>query len=80
MVRWAVVVAVTAAVVSGPTVVGLIPASGSSVTAAQLLARVQASGRVSYSGYAESTGSLSLPVSAGDLGSVADLLGSTHKN
>ncbi|MEO6702390.1 MAG: transcriptional regulator [Jatrophihabitantaceae bacterium] len=48
--------------VSLPTVVAALPASASKVTAATLLARIQQSQRVGYSGYAESLGGLSLPV------------------
>jgi hypothetical protein len=75
--RWTVVVALLAILAALPTAVALIPASGSTVSAAALLARVQASAGVNYSGYAESSGSLALPVTTGQLGSVSDLLGDT---
>lgn len=58
-----------------PGVIGRLPAGHSQVSPATLLTRVQASADVAYSGYAESTGALDLPVSAGQFGSLSDLFG-----
>jgi len=60
-----------------PYAIGKLPAGGSSINAKGLLARVQASASVGYSGYAESSGTLALPVTTGQFSSVADLFGST---
>ena len=60
-----------------PYAVGQLPAGGSTVPASSLLDRVQASASIGYSGYAESTGTLALPVTTGEFSSVADLFGST---
>src|ERR1700761_1878400 len=74
--RWAVVAALVAVLVALPTVVGLIPAGSSSVTAAELLGKIQNSGRVEFSGYGEATGGLALPVTD-QFNSIADLFGGT---
>ena len=58
-----------------PTVVGHLPRSRNSLPAATLLHRIQASAGTSYSGYAESVGTLALPVTSG-VSNLADLLGS----
>lgn len=63
-----------AAIVALPTVVGALPAGGSSVSAATLLDRVRASAAVPYSGYAQSSGGLVLPVTS-QFTSLADLFG-----
>jgi hypothetical protein len=60
-----------------PTAIAHLPHGGSSISAPALLTRVQASAAVGYSGYAESTGSLALPVTTGQLSSVSDLFGSS---
>jgi outer membrane lipoprotein-sorting protein len=74
--RWAVLAFSVAVLVSLPTTVPLVlGAGGSSLTAATLLQKVQESGSVAYSGYAESTGGLALPVTS-QFTSVADLFGS----
>ena len=70
--RWGAVIVLTAVLLSLPALVGAIPASSSSVSAATLLARIESSGRVSYSGYAESVGGLDLPVT-GEFGPIVDL-------
>jgi outer membrane lipoprotein-sorting protein len=72
--RWLVVLGGLALLVASPAVVARWPAGGSAISATQLLTRINASGTVGYSGYAESTGYLSLPVT-GQFGSVADLFG-----
>ena len=56
-----------------PAVIGALPVRDSPVPAAQLRAAVLASADVGFSGYAQSTGGLSLPVTD-QLTSVADLL------
>ena len=74
--RWVVVVAGTAVVVALPFAVHLVPVGHSSIDAATLLARIQHSADVQYSGYAESTGKLALPVTD-RFNSVNDLFGGT---
>ena len=79
MVRWAGAVLLLAVVLSLPAIVGAVrsaSAGTSDVTAQALLQRIQGSAEVPYSGYAESTGGLVLPVS-NQLGAVADLFGGT---
>jgi hypothetical protein len=75
--RWVAALGLIAVLASLPYAVGQLPAGGSAVTASSLLGRVQASAAIGYSGYAESTGSLALPVTTGEFSSVADLFGST---
>lgn len=70
--RWAAVGALVAVLVSLPAVVGALPVRDAEVSASDLRAAVLASGSVGYSGYAESAGGLSLPVTD-QLTSVADL-------
>ncbi|MDP9117788.1 MAG: transcriptional regulator [Actinomycetota bacterium] len=75
--RWAVVIGCGALLVTTPAAVAALSVVGTSdVSAAVLLQRVQNSGGVPYSGYAESTGGLGLPVSS-QFSSVADLFGGT---
>jgi hypothetical protein len=76
-IRWVIVLTVVAVLACLPWAVGQLPAAGSAVTSATLLSRVQSSAGVTYSGYAESTGSLALPVTTGEFSSIADLFGST---
>jgi outer membrane lipoprotein-sorting protein len=71
-VRWAVVAALVAVLASLPAVIGAMPASDAGVSAAQLRAKVLASAGTRFSGYAESAGGLSLPVTD-QLTSVANL-------
>ncbi len=70
--RWGAVVVLVGVLLSAPALVGAIPASSSSVSAATLLTRIEASGHVAYSGYAESVGGLDLPVT-GEFGPIVDL-------
>jgi hypothetical protein len=77
VVRWATALGLVAVLACLPWAIGRLPAGGSSVAAQSLLARVQASAKVGYSGYAESTGSLALPVTTGQFASIADLFGAT---
>ncbi|MEO7753301.1 MAG: hypothetical protein ABIS35_07790 [Terracoccus sp.] len=72
--RSAVVLALVAALALLPLVIRALPAGSPGEGAAALLARVRGSLDSPYSGYAESTGSLALPMSS-DLGDVASLLG-----
>ncbi len=74
--RWLVVAAVVAVLCATPAVVSHLPFPHSAIGAAALLARIQASGNVAYSGYAESSGGLGLPVSS-QFNSIADLFGGT---
>ena len=57
-----------------PSAVGALPAAGSELSAGQLLAKIQQSHRVGYSGYAESFGGLSLPVTS-QFSSLSNLFG-----
>lgn len=72
--RWLVVLVGIAVLVALPSAVGALPAHTSALSAAQLLTRIQGSAPTPYSGYAESTGGLSLPVTS-RFSSVADLFG-----
>ncbi|HEU5266349.1 MAG TPA: hypothetical protein VFU35_06595 [Jatrophihabitans sp.] len=74
--RWVAVAIGVAVLLCLPLAARLLPAGSSSVDAATLLARVQASARVPYAGYAQSTGGLALPIDTGEF-SLADLLGGT---
>lgn len=57
-----------------PWAVSRIPAGGSDVGASDLLARIQQSSNVAYSGYAESVGTLALPATD-QFNAITDLLG-----
>ncbi len=70
--RWAAVGVLVAVLVCLPAVIGALPVSDDAVPAGELRAAVLASGDVAFSGYAESAGGLSLPVTD-QLPSVADL-------
>jgi outer membrane lipoprotein-sorting protein len=70
--RWGVVAALVAVLAALPAVVGSLPASDADVPAADLRGAVLAAEDVAFSGYAESTGGLDLPVTD-QLTSVADL-------
>ncbi|MEP6598641.1 MAG: transcriptional regulator [Actinomycetota bacterium] len=72
--RWGVVGLGVAALVALPTIVGELPVGGSAESAATLLDRVRASASVPYSGYAQSSGGLVLPVTS-QFTSLADLFG-----
>lgn len=62
-----------AVLLSLPAVIGALPASDASTSAAELRARALGSAAVPFSGYAQAAGGLSLPVSS-QLPPVADLL------
>lgn len=70
--RWAAVGVLVAVLVSLPAVVGALPVPDADVSATDLRAAALASDAVTFSGYAESAGGLSLPVTD-QLTSVADL-------
>ncbi len=70
--RWALVAVVVAVLAALPAVVGAWPAADADRSAADLRAAALASADVPFSGYAESAGGLSFPVTE-QLGSLADL-------
>jgi len=74
--RWAVVASGVAVLIALPAAIAALPARQSSISAGDLLARIKGSSHTSYSGYAESFGGLSLPVTR-QFGTVADLFGQT---
>jgi hypothetical protein len=72
--RWLAVLAGTAVLAALPSVVAALPARTRDISAPELLRRITSSAGRPYSGYAESTGGLALPVTS-RFGSVADLFG-----
>jgi outer membrane lipoprotein-sorting protein len=72
--RWGAVVAGVAVLAALPWAVSRLPAGSNTMTAPALLARIAASTSQGYSGLAESTGGLALPVTS-QFNSIADLLG-----
>lgn len=72
--RWTLVATGVALLLVAPFLAGRIPAGHSRVSAATLLARVQASAGVGYAGYAQATSGLSLPVTP-EFNSLSQLLG-----
>jgi hypothetical protein len=72
--RWAFVCVALALLIALPGVVADLPAGHSAVTADNLLALVKNSGDVRYSGFAESSGRLALPVTT-QFNSISDLFG-----
>jgi hypothetical protein len=72
--RWAAVAVAVAALVSLPLAVGALPARQTGVSATDLLGKVQASGAVGHSGYAESVGGLILPLTT-DFTALTSLFG-----
>ena len=74
--RWLVVLCGVSALVVLPTVIGAIPAGKSDIAAGELLSRITHPHAAGYSGYAESSGGLALPVTR-QFSSVTDLLGGT---
>jgi len=70
--RWALVVSVVAVLAALPALVGAWPAADDNRSAAELRASALASADVQFSGFAESSGGLALPV-ADQLNSLADL-------
>ncbi|HUL28334.1 MAG TPA: hypothetical protein VLW44_21450 [Streptosporangiaceae bacterium] len=59
--RWAVVAAAVVVLVALPRAIAALPAGGSAISAQALRARIMASARLPYRGYAESTARLALP-------------------
>ena len=72
--RWGAVAVAVAVLVSLPTAVRLRPARDGGISAAALLAKIQGSARVGYSGYAEAVGGLNLPLTD-QFSSLTDLFG-----
>jgi len=72
--RWAVVGFGIAALVALPPTIAARPAGHSDISASALLVAIQRSATAPYSGYAESSGGLGLPVT-NQFNSIADLLG-----
>jgi hypothetical protein len=72
--RWLVVLAGLAVLVALPSVVAALPARSGGFSAAELLRKITSSAGHPYSGYAEATGGLALPVTS-QFGSIADLFG-----
>jgi outer membrane lipoprotein-sorting protein len=70
--RWSAVVLLVVGLVALPVVIGALPASDHDVSATELRAAVLAADDVGFSGYAESAGGLSLPVTD-QLPEIADL-------
>ncbi|MEO8888258.1 MAG: transcriptional regulator [Jatrophihabitantaceae bacterium] len=75
--RWAIVGVGVAVLALMPAALARLPAGHSSISAAELLTRIRNSASVDFSGYAEATGSLALPVTADRFGSLNDLFGGT---
>ena len=75
--RWSVVAALVLLVVGVPLAWRAVPAEDEQVSATALLARIEAARDHPYSGYAESRGTLSLPV-ADRFTDLGTLLGGAH--
>jgi hypothetical protein len=76
--RWAVTAALVAVLAALPGVVGALPAGAGDAGAGALLARVQDSQGVGWSGLGESTGALALP-DVRELSGLPELLGATTR-
>src|SRR6266536_1018980 len=74
--RWSVVAGGVAVLVALPAAIAALPVRQSKITATDLLVRIRHSSTTPYSGYAESFGGLSLPVTR-QFTPVADLFGQT---
>jgi hypothetical protein len=72
--RWLAVLAGIALLVALPSVVSALPAGRSTLAAAALLQKIQHSQQVGYSGYAESSGGLALPITS-QFSALSDLFG-----
>ena len=72
--RWAIVLTGVLILAALPWAVSKLPAASTGATAPDLLGRVQRSSSVSYSGYAESVGSLALPATD-QFNAITNLLG-----
>ena len=60
--RWSIVAAFLAVLVAIPIVLSALPAADTEISADELLQKIQDSGDVSYSGYAQSIGGVLLPI------------------
>ena len=72
--RWAIVLTGVLILAALPWAVSKLPAASTGATAPDLLGRVQRSSSVSYSGYAESVGSVALPATD-QFNAITNLLG-----
>ena len=72
--RWAIVLTGVLILAALPWAVSKLPAASTGAAAPDLLSRVQRSSSVSYSGYAESVGSLALPATD-QFNAITNLLG-----
>jgi len=77
-VRWCLVALVVGTLVAIPPVIAALPASEPDEGTAELLQRVQGSAAVAHTGYAETDGALTLPVTD-DFSDTADLLGDANR-
>lgn len=73
------VAAAVAGLAALPMAARLLPAGESPVTAAGLLARIQSSASVGYSGYAQSQGGLAVPVNSSSFDVVDELFGGSQQ-
>jgi outer membrane lipoprotein-sorting protein len=74
--RWLIVLGCLAVLLALPRVVAAVPVLGvPDRSAADVLARTLASSGIAYSGYAQTDGAVGLPVTDGQLASIADLFG-----
>jgi hypothetical protein len=76
--RWLVVAVATGLLVALPSAARLLPVGHSAINAADLLSRIKTSADVRYSGYAEATGGLALPVTT-RFNSINDLFGDSTR-
>jgi len=60
--RWAIVASLVTTLVAIPLVISVLPAAESEIGSEELLQKVQDSGDISYSGYAQSIGGVLLPI------------------
>lgn len=60
--RWGLVAGLVAVLVAIPIVISVLPAADSEISAEKLLQKVEDSGEVTYSGYAQSIGGVLLPI------------------
>lgn len=75
--RWTIIAAGVAILVALPFAARLLPAGRSDVSAGALLQRIRSSAAVGYSGFAQSTGGLSLPLSNDPFDAIEGLFGGT---
>ncbi len=75
--RWSLVALAAVALITAPAAIGLLPAQGSDLTAAQLRQRVADSASVAWSGEVSSRGTLGVPDTS-SFGGIVDLLGENN--